>query len=187
MPHSHGLSAVAVIFRRYAAPIGCASREIVLDSFSNKGETAMRIFVIKMSILFALLLAATACARITASDQTGPVVNTAEGPVTGLARNGVYEFRGIPYAAPPVGNLRWMPPQPVGKWKEPRDATHFGNICAQVTTLGVFAGPASVNEDCLYLNVFTTKLGKGNTPQSGLAVIVWIHGGGNVEGTAADY
>src|SRR5499426_161572 len=148
----------------------------------------MRIFVVKSSILFALLLAATACARITASDKTGPVVNTAEGPVTGLVRNGVYEFRGIPYAAPPVGKLRWMPPQSVGKWKEPRDATHFGNICAQVTTLGVFAGPASVDEDCLYLNVFTTKLGKGDTPQSGgLPVIVWIHGGGNVDGTAADY
>jgi para-nitrobenzyl esterase len=81
-----------------------------------------------------------------------------------------------------------MPPQPVAKWKEPRDATHFGNICAQVTTLGVFAGPASVDEDCLYLNVFTTRLGKGDTPQSGsLPVIVWIHGGGNVDGTAADY
>ena len=149
----------------------------------------MRALVVKTtSILCGLLFAATACARVTASDKTGPVVNTAEGPVTGLVRNAVYEFRGIPYAAPPVGKWRWMPPQPVAKWKEPRDATHFGNICAQVTTLGVFAGPASVDEDCLYLNVFTTKLGKGDTPQSGgLPVIVWIHGGGNVDGTAADY
>jgi para-nitrobenzyl esterase len=122
------------------------------------------------------------------SDKTVPVVRTAEGPVTGLIRNAVYEFLGIPYAAPPVGKWRWMPPQPVAKWKEPRDATHFGNICAQSTTLGVFAGPASVDEDCLYLNVFTTKLGKGDTPASGgLPVIVWIHGGGNVDGTSADY
>jgi para-nitrobenzyl esterase len=140
------------------------------------------------SILCGVLLAATAGARVTATDQTGPVVKTAEGPVTGLFRNGVYEFRGIPYAAPPVGKWRWMPPQPVAKWKEPRDATHFGNICAQVTTLGVFAGPASVEEDCLYLNVFTTKIGNGTAPASGgLPVIVWIHGGGNVDGTAADY
>jgi para-nitrobenzyl esterase len=81
-----------------------------------------------------------------------------------------------------------MPPQPVAKWNEPRDATHFGNNCAQVTTLGVFAGPASVDEDCLYLNVFTTKLGTGTTPASGgLPVIVWIHGGANVDGTSADY
>jgi para-nitrobenzyl esterase len=149
----------------------------------------VRTLVVKTtSILCGLLFAATGCSRVTGSDKTGPVVDTAEGPVTGLVRNGVYEFRGIPYAAPPVGKWRWMPPQPVAKWKEPRDATHFGNICAQVTTLGVFAGPASVDEDCLYLNVFTTKLGKGNTPQSGgLPVIVWIHGGGNVDGTAADY
>src|SRR5437667_9002302 len=127
------------------------------------------------------------CASLLAA-KPSVVVKTAEGPVNGLLKNGVYEFRGIPYAAPPVGKWRWMPPQPVAKWKEPLDATHFGNICAQVTTLGVFAGPASVDEDCLYLNVFTTKLGKGDTPQSGgLPVIVWIHGGGNVDGAAADY
>src|SRR5437016_7019064 len=154
-----------------------------------KEENPVRALVVKTtSILCGLLFAATGCARVTAGDKTGPVVNTAEGPVTGLVTNSVYEFRGIPYAAPPVGKWRWMPPQPAAKWKEPRDATHFGNICAQVTTLGVFAGPASVDEDCLYLNVFTTKLGKGDTPQSGgLPVIVWIHGGGNVDGTAADY
>jgi para-nitrobenzyl esterase len=139
-------------------------------------------------IVCGLLFAITASLPVTASDKTGPVIKTTEGPVTGLVRNGVYEFRGIPYAAPPVGKWRWMPPQPVAKWKEPRDATHFGNICAQSTTLGVFAGPASVDEDCLFLNVFTTKLGNGDTPaRGGLPVIVWIHGGGNVDGTAADY
>src|SRR5207244_9247120 len=116
------------------------------------------------------------------------VVKTAEGPVNGLVKNGVYEFLGIPYAAPPVGKLRWMPPQAVAKWKEPIDGTHFGNICAQITTLGVFAGPASIDEDCLYLNVFTPKLGKADQPNAGnLPVIVWIHGGGNIDGTAADY
>ena len=115
------------------------------------------------------------------------VVKTAEGPVNGMLKNGVYEFLGIPYAAPPLGKLRWMPPQPVAKWKEPLDATHFGNICAQITTLGVFAGPPSVNEDCLYLNVFTPKLGRGDPSNPGNPVIVWIHGGGNVDGTSADY
>ena len=116
------------------------------------------------------------------------VIKTAEGPVNGLFKNGVYEFFGIPYAAPPVGKFRWMPPQPVARWKEPLDATHFGNTCAQVTTLGVFAGPASTDEDCLYLNVFTPKLGKADQPNAGnLPVIVWIHGGGNIDGTAADY
>src|SRR6266568_7386471 len=122
------------------------------------------------------------------SDKNGPVVQTNEGPVRGFVNNGVYHFLGIPYAAPPVGAWRWRPPQPPKTRKALLDATAYGNICPQATTLGVFAGPASVDEDCLYLNVFTTKLGKGNTPQSGgLPVIVWIHGGGNVDGTAADY
>src|SRR5215472_8538810 len=116
------------------------------------------------------------------SQQGGPVVQTAEGPVAGLVNNGVYEFRGIPYAAPPVGELRWRPPQPVAQWQEPLDTTSFANTCPQVTTLAVFAAPASITEDCLYLNVFTTRLGSG-----GLPVFVWIHGGGNVDGESNDY
>jgi len=112
----------------------------------------------------------------------GPVVHTAEGPVRGLMNNGVYEFKGIPYAAPPTGELRWRPPQPIAHWQEPADATSFANTCPQVTTLGVFASPASITEDCLYLNVFTTRLNGG-----GLPVFVWIHGGGNVDGESNDY
>jgi para-nitrobenzyl esterase len=112
----------------------------------------------------------------------GSVVRTAEGPVRGLVNNGVYEFKGIPYAAPPTGELRWRPPQPVTHWQEPLDATSFANTCPQVTTLGVFASPASITEDCLYLNIFTTRLGRG-----GLPVFVWIHGGGNVDGESNDY
>jgi para-nitrobenzyl esterase len=114
------------------------------------------------------------------------VVQTAEGPVRGFQHNGVYEFLGIPYAAPPVGPLRWMPPQPVERWHQPLDATRFANTCAQVTELGVFAGPPNINEDCLYLNVFTTRLGGGG-PGKGHAVLVWIHGGGNVDGESNDY
>jgi para-nitrobenzyl esterase len=116
--------------------------------------------------------------------EDGPVVKTAEGAVRGFARNGVNEFLGIPYAAPPVGALRWMPPQPVEPWWEPRKATKFGHTCPQVTELGSFAGPSSNTEDCLYLNVFTTRLGGGG---KGNAVLVWIHGGGNVDGESNDY
>ena len=76
----------------------------------------------------------------------GPVVKTVEGPVRGLVNNGVYEFKGIPYAAPPTGELRWRPPQPVAHWQEPLDATSFANTCPQVTTLAVFASPASITE-----------------------------------------
>lgn len=128
-----------------------------------------------------------------ASDRNnGPTVQTAEGPVIGFQQSGVYEFLGIPYAAPPVDSLRWMPPQPVAHWHRPLHATKFGNTCAQVTELGVFAGPASIDEDCLYLNVFTTKLGHGSWSngsggKGGNPVLVWIHGGGNVDGESNDY
>src|SRR5690242_17413726 len=143
--------------------------------------------VLSSGILLGSMLAmgtvCTAAADGSNSDNSGgPVVQMAEGPVRGLVNNGVYEFKGIPYAAPPVGELRWRPPQPVAHWQEPLDATMFANTCPQVTTLGVFAEPASITEDCLYLNVFTTRLGGG-----GLPVFVWIHGGGNVDGESNDY
>jgi len=123
------------------------------------------------------------------SDQNkGPTVRTTEGLVRGTEQDGVQQFRGIPYAAPPVGDLRWRPPQSPAAWSGVRDASKFGNICAQVTTLGVFAGPASVDEDCLYLNVFTTNTESSSSGSGrGRPVLVWIHGGGNVDGASNDY
>lgn len=112
-----------------------------------------------------------------------PVVRASAGPVQGLDNHGVYEYLGIPYAQPPVGDLRWQSPQPYPQWTETRDATHFGPACAQITTLGAFAGPPNSNEDCLYLNVFTPKQAGSEKP----AVLVWIHGGGNFDGESNDY
>lgn len=108
-------------------------------------------------------------------------VPTAEGPVEGIAKNGVIQFLGIPFAKPPVGAWRWMPPQPMAKWTAIRKADKFGPTCAQVTTLGPFAGPPNANEDCLYLNVFTTDT------KAKLPVLVWIHGGGYFDGASNDY
>ena len=125
-------------------------------------------------LVFAALLAMTVGA-------TAAPATTAEGPVEGVASNGVTRFLGIPYASPPVGSLRWMPPQPVVKWTAPRAANKFGPTCAQVTTLGPFAGPANSREDCLYLNVFTADT-KAKRP-----VLVWIHGGGYFDGASNDY
>jgi len=123
----------------------------------------------------------------------GSVVRTVEGPVRGIVkieastRTEVHEFLGIPYAAPPVGKLRWMPPEPVTHWREPLDATKFGHTCPQAEELGVFAGPASITENCLFLNVFTPQLGRGDRQSKGLPVFVWIHGGGDVDGESNDY
>lgn len=115
---------------------------------------------------------------------SGPIVTTVDGRLRGLVRNGVDIFLGIPYAAPPVGNLRWKPPQPVKRWQVVRDATQYAPTCSQVTELGAFAGPSSTSEDCLYLNVFTAGAAKNGKKRP---VLVWIHGGANVDGASNDY
>ncbi|MFE3732580.1 carboxylesterase/lipase family protein [Nocardia sp. NPDC059154] len=91
-------------------------------------------------------------------------------------------FNGIPYAAPPVGALRWRPPAPVPPWPGVREARDAGPKCAQATGAG---GLRSTDEDCLYLNVWTppTLPADGR----GLPVMVWIHGGGLQTGTGSMY
>ncbi|WP_158895276.1 carboxylesterase/lipase family protein [Amycolatopsis anabasis] len=107
------------------------------------------------------------------------VVRTDSGPVRGTVHADHRSFRGIPFAAPPVGELRWQPPRPPSPWTEPRDATKPGDRCAQN------AGPlsqASTSEDCLYLNVTTPRRG----PAPPRPVMVWVHGGGFVSGAGSD-
>ena len=95
---------------------------------------------------------------------------TENGPVQGTVSDTMRAFRGIPYAAPPVGDLRWQPPQPAEGWEDILDATAFGNNCPQPASP---FGTASEAEDCLYLNVYTPRRpGFGIRP-----VMVWIHGG----------
>jgi para-nitrobenzyl esterase len=113
-----------------------------------------------------------------ASTPSGPVAVTANGAVRGLASAAADEFLGIPYAAPPVGPLRWQPPQPAASWSGVRDATQFAPHCPQVA--GPF-GQASTSENCLFLNVFTPKAGALHP------VMVWIHGGALVSGESDDY
>jgi len=147
------------------------------------------------TLLLASLLAAAGMSSAPALAHGGghgygnsaPVVYTDKGAVGGFTRDGVNIYLGIPYAAPPVGNLRWRPPQPAHRWNGVLDATKYANTCSQVTELGAFAGPTSTTEDCLYLNVFTTGRSHGHHHGGGKPVIVWIHGGGNVDGETNDY
>jgi para-nitrobenzyl esterase len=112
----------------------------------------------------------------------GPVVRTADGAVRGMSTSAADEFLGIPYAAPPVGPLRWRPPQPAAPWAGVRDATAFAPHCAQSASP---FGQASTSENCLFLNVFTPPgAARGNRS---LPVMVWIHGGALVTGESNDY
>jgi len=106
-----------------------------------------------------------------------PVVVVDGGPILGVATSTGYVFRGVPYAAPPTGDLRWRPPAPVIPWQGLRDATQFGAGCPQ--QLSTFATPP-FSEDCLFLNVYTTSL--HSEDGGGRPVIVWIHGGGWTQG-----
>src|ERR1700761_1608051 len=111
---------------------------------------------------------------------SGPVVATADGLLRGTTTAGTREFLGVPYAAPPVGNLRWRPPQPAARWRGVRAATSFAPHCPQSASP---FGEASTSEDCLYLNVYTPA--GGNLRHR--PVMVWIHGGALVTGESDDY
>ena len=126
--------------------------------------------------------AASVTAGGAAASGAGPVVATAGGAVRGMSTGAADEFLGIPYAAPPVGSLRWRPPQPAARWSGVRDATQFAPHCAQ--SVSPF-GQASTSEDCLYLNVFTPP-GSARANHR-LPVMVWIHGGALVTGESNDY
>lgn len=104
------------------------------------------------------------------------VALTSSGAVLGATQGAVMRWLGIPFAAPPTGALRWKPPEPMPCWSGLRVATAFGPACAQRIADGGVVG----SEDCLTLNVFA-PIGARQRP-----VLVWIHGGGNVQGSAED-
>src|SRR5690348_11027687 len=147
--------------------------------------------------LAALTLAApgASAAKATAAAVwgSGPIAITSDGAVRGTTAGAVDEFLGIPYAAPPTGNLRWRPPQPPARWRSVRDATQFGPSCPQPPS--PFLAPGPFSEDCLYLNVYTPALHDRDGDQrlqhgrdgDGRPVLVWIHGGGLTQDASRNY
>jgi len=108
------------------------------------------------------------------------VVQIDSGRISGTTQSGVSSYKGIPYAAPPVGNLRWRPPQPVAAWTGTRSTDKVGPLCKQkINTEDNGVGPPPDSEDCLNLDVYAPAKGR----RAKLPVMFWIHGGGYVNGS----
>ncbi|WP_404712482.1 carboxylesterase/lipase family protein [Sphingomonas sp. MMS24-J13] len=132
-----------------------------------------------------LISALLAGASVAHADIKGPV-RTTDGLISGTPGKdvGVTAFKGIPFAAPPVGNLRWKAPQPAAKWSGVRDGSKYGKVCMQQPGKGR-VNPATdmpdspgMSEDCLYLNLWTAAKGAGEKRP----VMVWLYGGAYTEG-----
>ncbi|MET7334941.1 carboxylesterase family protein [Nonomuraea sp. NPDC005650] len=105
-----------------------------------------------------------------------PRVHTQQGEVEGLRQEGIVRFLGLPFARPPVGDLRRRPPAPPERWDGVRPATRFGPACPQVIPAMFDLRTQDKSEDYLYLNVWTPELGR----QARQPVMVWIHGGADL-------
>jgi para-nitrobenzyl esterase len=116
------------------------------------------------------------CAAATTGDPT--VVATSFGAIRGTSQGGVLTFKGVPYAAPPVGDLRWRNPAPHDCWTDARDANAFGNQCPQIRSASVVG-----DEDCLTLNVWAPQ---GAASNGALPVMFFLLGGGNVQGSTSE-
>ncbi len=123
--------------------------------------------ILRCAAAYAALIFLVSCAAAAAAP-----VRVDGGLVQGETVDGIAVYKGIPFAAPPVGELRWRPPQPVVPWEGIKTATGYGPACAQAPVRGR-APPAAMSEDCLYLNVWVPP----HAPGAKLPVMVWIYGG----------
>ncbi len=144
--------------------------------YENQSPVSGRRCIIFFVVAIFALIGSGKCFAV----DTIPTVTLSQGVLTGVRQGDVESFKGIPYAAAPVGDLRWRPPQPAPAWHDTRDASQFANDCMQ-TPVSWDDTPATAptSEDCLHLNVWRPH-GANKLP-----VLVWIHGGGFVNGASS--
>src|SRR5437773_6839049 len=137
----------------------------------------------KKNFSFLLLLMLASSIVVAQLNNSLPRINTANGVLEGVDESGVKTFKGVPFAAPPVGNFRWREPQPVQRWTGVRKADKFGPRAMQLPIFGDMNFRSDgVSEDCLYLNVWTpAKSGNENLP-----VLVYSYGGGSLAGDGSE-
>ncbi|MES2932474.1 MAG: carboxylesterase family protein [Pseudomonadota bacterium] len=152
------------LFHRMDVPVSAAHQ----TTQTNKANAMVVVFTGLVLLLIAALPNTARAAKCDSAENS--VVCTDLGAVRGAVEGETLTFKGIPYAKPPVGDLRWRAPQPADPWVGTRDGSRFGAICPQIIGKNIEG-----NEDCLFVNV-SRPLQKPARP---LPVMVWLHGGGN--------
>ena len=153
---------------------GLCRREPSVNAGGRKEDIVRALDHGTLAVMCCVLLAGTAFAQSSGADPI--MVQVEGGTVRGAVANGVISWKGIPYAAPPVGDLRWRNPQPVQPWTEVKETNRFGPACMQTDDV-----PKS--EDCLTINVWRPAA----APAQPLPVMVWMYGGAMVHGGAPVY
>jgi para-nitrobenzyl esterase len=155
-------------------------------NWSDNMGAERAISVRMVSRMTRLLVHSLAAVAVGAAEQTPALVRVDSGQLQGVVEDAVVSYKGIPFAAPPVGELRWRPPQPLKPWTGVRQAAEFGANCMQgrfgpPQASGANAAPTP-SEDCLFLNVWRPESAAAGAR---LPVMVWIHGGGFVGGSGS--